>query len=222
MKKILLLSSLLFSSLFFSQIDFKSTRFGVVGGLNYSRVRFAHNPSGPRYAFHAGVLALIPVDKNNMFFLQPGLEYYGGGETGQDSAAKGTPGYNAVYAEDYLSVPLLFKVFFSEAESEFFGIIGPRLNFLVNQKVTDPSKPYYAVEQLPAYPGVNGKANSFNYALAMGIGYSYKRKIELTLKLDWGFGNTYPNLLKEPGADPNIQKDKTTQVLTAGVSYIFD
>jgi hypothetical protein len=222
MKKLFLTTALLLSSMAFSQIDFGSTRFGATAGLNYSAVRNAHNPSGPRYTFHAGVLALIPVDKNNMFFLQPGLEYYGAGETGKDSAAKGTVGYDAVYAEDYISVPLFFKVYFSEGESEFFGLIGPRLNFLVNQKVTDPSKPYYAVEQLAAYPGVNGKANSFNYALGLGVGYSYKRKMEVSLKFDWGFGNTYPNLMKEPGADPNIQKDKTTQVLSAGVSYIFD
>lgn len=157
-----------------------------------------------------------------MFFIQPGVEYYGAGETGKDKDAKGTPGYNAVYAEDYISVPLMFKVYFSEAESEFFGLIGPRFNFLVNQKVTDPSKAYYAVDQLTAYPGVNGKANSFNFGLGAGIGYSYMRKMELTLKYDMGFSNTYPNLMKEPGMDPNIQKAKTTQVVSVGLSYIFD
>jgi hypothetical protein len=222
MKKIFLSTALLLSSMAFSQIDFSNTRYGLTGGMTYSRVRFAHNPSGPRYSLYGGALALIPVGKNNQFFIQPGLEYYGAGETGKDKDAKGTAGYDAVYAEDYISVPLMFKVYFSEAESEFFGMIGPRFNFLVNQNVTSPSKPYYAVEQLAAYPGVNGKANSFNFALGFGIGYSYQRKIELTLKYDFGLSNTYPNLLKEPGADPNISNAKTTQVLSAGLSYIFD
>ena len=45
-----------------AQIDFSSTRFGVIGGMNYSRVKNAHNPSGPRYTFQAGALALIPID----------------------------------------------------------------------------------------------------------------------------------------------------------------
>ena len=222
MKKIILASALLLSSMAFSQIDFRNTRFGVVGGLNYSRVRFAHNPSGPLYTFYAGLSTLTPVDKNNMFFIQSGLEYYGAGETGKDPDAKNSPGYNAVYAENYLSVPLMFKVYFSEGESEFFGIVGPRFNFLINQNVSSPSKPYYAVDQLPEYPGVNGKANSFNFALGFGIGYSYLRKMEFTLKYDMGLSNTYPNLLKEPGADPNIQNSKTTHVLRAGVGYIFD
>ncbi|MBS1549124.1 MAG: PorT family protein [Bacteroidetes bacterium] len=222
MKKLFLASAMLLSSMAFSQIDFGSTRFGATAGMNYSRVRHAHNPSGPRYTFYAGISTLTPVDKNQMFFIQSGLEYYGAGETGKDSNAKNHPGYNAVYAEDYLSVPLMFKVYFSEGESEFFGIVGPRFNFLVNQKVSSPAKPYYAVDQLPEYPGVNGKANAFNFALGFGIGYSYMRKMEFTLKYDMGLSNTYPNLMKEPGNDPNIQNSKTTQVVSAGLSYIFD
>lgn len=222
MKKLLLTTAVMLSSMSFAQIDFSSTRFGATAGLNYSRVRHAHNPSGPRYTFHAGVLALIPADKNQQFFIQTGVEYYGAGETGKDKEAKGTPGYDAVYADNYISVPLMFKVYFSEAESEFFGLVGPRFNFLVNQKVTEPSKPYYAIDQLSAYPGVNGKGNSFNFGLGFGIGYSYMRKVELTLKYDMGLSNTYPNLMKEPGVDPNIQKSKTTQVVSAGISYIFD
>jgi hypothetical protein len=45
----------------------ENTRFGVTAGLNYSRVSNAHNPSGPRYTFQGGALALIPVGKANQF-----------------------------------------------------------------------------------------------------------------------------------------------------------
>jgi hypothetical protein len=105
----------------FAQIDFGSTRFGVTVGGNYSRVKNAHNPSGPRYTVQAGVLALIPIGSANQFFIQPEVVYFGAGETGKDKDAKNYPGYDAVYANNYLSVPISFKGYFSESESEFFG-----------------------------------------------------------------------------------------------------
>lgn len=205
-----------------AQIDLSSTRYGLTGGGTYSRISNAHNPSGARYSGYGGVLALIPVDSNNQFYIQPQVEYYGAGESGKDKNAKGSTGYDAVYANNYISVPIYFKGFFSEAESEFFAMAGPRFNFLINEKVESPSKPYYAPEQLAAYPGVNGKASSFNYALALGAGFSYKRQLEVTLRYDLGLGNVYKNLMNEPGTDANIAKKKTEQVVSLGLSYIFE
>lgn len=224
MKKILFAAVLLFSTFSFAQLDFSSTRFGATAGVNYSRVRNAHNPSGPIYAAQAGVLAMIPISSDDQFYLQPEVVYYGAGETGKDKDAKGTPGYNAVYANTYISVPIYGKAYFSEAESEFFGMFGPRFNFLVNQKVTDPSKPFYTEEgvEVPAVGNVNGKASSFSFALGFGIGYSYKRKLEIAAKFDLGLSNIYKGLNKEPGSDPNIRKGKTEQVASIGLSYIFN
>lgn len=206
-----------------AQIDLSSTRFGITAGGNYSRVSNAHNPSGPRYTFQAGVLALIPIDNSDQFYIQPEVVYYGAGESGKDPEAKGKPGYDAMYANNYISVPLYFKGYFSEAESEFFGLIGPRFNFLMNQKVENPapSKPFYAVEQLDAYPNLNGKASTFNFGIGAGIGFSYKRQLELAVKYDVGLSNTYKGLMGEKG-DPNTQKKKSEQVLSLGLSYIFE
>ncbi|AZB27462.1 MULTISPECIES: porin family protein [Chryseobacterium] len=222
MKKLLLTSALTLSVLSFAQVQWKDTRFGVTAGLNYSRVSNAHNPSGPRYTFQGGALALIPIGKANQFYIQPEVLYYGAGETGKDSDAKNVDGYNAVYANNYLSVPLYFKGYFSEAESEFFGLLGPRFNFLLSQNVKDvPAKrPYYDPDVTdPSQPaGVNGKANSFNWGIGLGIGYSYKRQLELALKYDLGLGDTYPGLKKETkGTD----KKKSEQVIALTLSYIF-
>lgn len=221
MKKLLLTSALMFSTLSFAQIDFGSTRFGVTAGGNYSRVRNAHNPSGARFAFQGGALALIPIGKANQFFLQPEVTYYGAGETGKDKEAKGKDGYDAVYANNYLSVPVYFKGYFSEAESEFFGMIGPRFNFLLNQNVKNApaNRPYYDPDVTdPLYPSVSGKAKSFNFALGLGIGYSYKRQLELALKYDLGLSDTYPDLAKEKGG---TTKKKSEQVIALSLSYIF-
>lgn len=169
-----------------------------------------------------GILALIPIDDSYQFYLQPEVVYYGAGETGKEKDAKGQPGYDAVYANNYISVPIYFKGYFSEAESEFFGLIGPRFNFLVNQKVTDPSKPYYDPDVSQEGTGANGKANGFNFAVGAGIGFSYKRQLELSVRYDLGLSNTYKGLMTEGGSDPAIQKKKSEQVLSVGLSYIFD
>lgn len=214
MKKLLLTSALAFSALSFAQVDFSSTRFGVTAGANYSRVKNAHNPSGARYAFQGGVLALIPMGSSNQFYLQPEVVYYGAGESGKDKDAKGKAGYDAMYANNYISVPVSFKGYFSEAESEFFGLIGPRFNFLIDQNVKNESREIYRTDQL-------GKAKSFNFAVGAGLGYSYKRQLEVALKYDFGLSNTYPDL-DESKLDPNSAKKKSEQVLSVSVSYIFN
>ena len=219
MKKLILSGALCVTTLLSAQIDFSAIRYGITGGGTYSRVRNAHNPSGPRFAAYGGVLALIPVDSNDQFYIQPGVEYLGAGESGKDKDAKGAIGYDAVYANSYISVPIFFKGYFSEAESEFFALAGPRFNFLIDQNVTDaPLK--YTVEGDPV-TGVNGKAASFNFAIGLGVGFSYKRMLEITGRYDIGLTNTYPGLNNELGSDPNIAKRKSEQVISVGLSYIF-
>lgn len=227
MKKILLSSALVATTMLSAQIDFSSTRFGITGGATYSRVRHAHNPSGARFSGYGGVLALIPVDNNDQFYLQPGIEYLGAGESGKDKEAKNAPGYNAVYANNYISVPVYFKGYFSEAESEFFAMAGPKFNFLVNQKVSGDAPQKYTIDGIDLVDtdgstyNVNGKASSFNLALGVGIGFSYKRQLEITGRYDFGLSDTYKGLKRESGNDPNIQKKKGEQVISLGLSYIF-
>ena len=126
-KKIALSLSVFASFFSFAQIDFSSTRFGLTVGPTYSRVQNAHNPSSARVNFFAGAFAIIPVGGDDMFYLQPGVEYLGAGENG-DNGTK--------YGGNYLSVPIYFKAYFSEAESEFFGQLGPRFGFLLNQSIS--------------------------------------------------------------------------------------
>ena len=221
MKKLLFTSALALSTLSFAQIDFNNTRFGVTAGLNRSGVSNAHRPSGARYTFQAGGLALIPIGTANQFFLQPEVLFYGAGETGKDSDFKNgdrnANGYNAVYANNYISVPVYFKAYFSEAPFEFFAMAGPRFNFLVNQNVKNvpQDRPYYD----PDYNGTsnfNGKAASFNFGIGLGLGYSLKREWEFTIKYDLGLTNTYKGLVNELSS-----KSKSEQVASIGVSYIF-
>lgn len=164
-------------------------------------------------------MALIPIDGYDMFYIQPEIVYYGAGETGKDKYAVGKSGYDAIYANNYISVPLYFKAYFSENETEFFGLLGPRFNFLINQKVENPSKQAYTIE---GDQYANGEANGFEFAIGAGLGFSYKRKLEISGRYDVGISNTYPGLMTENGADPNIQKKKSQQVASVVLSYIFE
>ncbi|WP_312768344.1 porin family protein [Epilithonimonas sp.] len=216
MKKILFGSFLLISLFSQAQIDFRSTEFGLVAGGTYSRVRNAHNPSGARFSVLGGVTAQVPIGIDEQFYIQAEALYFGAGESGKSKDAKGRPGYDAVYANNYLSVPLNFKGYFSEAESEFFGLIGPRFNFLINQTVKNTNKPQYEKDSY-------GKANSFNLGIGAGIGYSYKRQLEIALKYDVGLSNTYPDLKNSPSeiGYAGIAKKKSEQVLSLGLTYFF-
>lgn len=224
MKKLLLLGIFMMSLGMSAQIDWSSTRFGVIGGGNYSRIRNAHNPSGPRYTFQAGALALIPIGSEEQFYLQPEITYYGAGESGKQKDAKGHDGYNAIYANDYLSVPIFFKGYFSENETEFFGFAGPRFNFLIRQKTTDApaSRPYYTPDVTdPLHPEISGNANKFNFGASFGLGYSYKRQLELAVSYNLGISNTYPKLKEGWTGDPSTDLSKSEQVLSVTLSYIF-
>lgn len=225
MKKVFIGLALAMATGVSAQVDFSSTRFGLTGGVNYSRVRNAHNPSGPIIGFQAGALALVPIGEDDQFYIQPEVLYYTAGESGKDKDMKGHVGYNAKYINNYISVPLYFKGYFSEAESEFFGMLGPRFNFLMSQKVTNPSRDVYYPEGGAPYaddPSINGKANKFNFGIGLGVGFSYKRQLELAVKYDIGLSNTYPNLVESKTNDPNTERRKSEQVLSVGLSYIFE
>lgn len=201
-----------------AQIDFRSTEFGVVAGGTYSRVKNAHNPSGPRYSVLAGVTAQVPMDDNQQFYLQAEVLYFGAGEGGDRKYEKAKGWEHAVYANNYLSVPLNFKAYFSEAESEFFGLIGPRFNFLIDQKVKNPARDSYREETF-------GKANSFNFGLGAGVGFSYKRQLEIALKYDIGLSDAFRDLKNSPEEiatlDANVAKKKSEQVISLGLTYFF-
>jgi len=218
MKKILFGSLLLMSFFSQAQIDFRSTEFGLVAGGTYSRVRNAHNPSGARISVLGGVTAQVPIGISEQYYIQAEALYVGAGEGGDRKYEDAKGWEHAVYANNYLSVPINFKVYFSEAESEFYGLMGPRFNFLVNQKIKNSAKVSYETDSY-------GKANSFNLGLGAGVGFSYKRQLEIALKYDIGLSDAYPDLKNSPEEiltrDPSVAKKKSEQVISLGLTYLF-
>lgn len=221
MKKILLGTALALGTLVSAQIDFQSTRYGITAGVTYSRVQHAHNPSGPRYGFQGGILALTPVDIDDQFYIQTELLYYGAGEGGNRKTEKDKNWPHAIYANNYLSLPISFKAYFSEAETEFFAIGGPRFDFLINQKVSNVpvGREDYQIEKY-------GEAGKFNVGVGLGFGFSYKRQWEITARYDAHLLNAYPKLKNSPievsTTDPSVAKKKNEHIIGVGISYIFE
>lgn len=194
----------------------RDTRFGLIGGLTQSRVQNAHNPSGTRTGFYGGVTALTPINQSPSFFIQTQLEYLQGGEEGNEGKNK--------YHNNYISLPIYFKAYFSEAESEFFGLIGPRFAYLLNQKVEENPmiiRPVFGQKIPINYPEYYGKANSIDIAISAGIGYSYERKYEAVLRADWGITSAFHQYNRAVTGDPLSDNTKRQIILTAGFNYVF-
>ena len=82
LQKLLIISAGFIFTPIFSKVDFSSTRFGLIAGPTYSRIQNAHNPSSSRISFYGGALAIIPIGGDDMFYLQPQVEYLSAGEKG--------------------------------------------------------------------------------------------------------------------------------------------
>lgn len=218
MKKIVLIIAIFLCNFLNAQIEFSNTRFGVIAGPNISAVTNAHNPSSRRTAFMAGMFAEVPIDfyrcrcEYNQLFIQAELLYVASGENGSKYDEK------RKYHADYLSIPIFLKGYLTKTANSFYGYGGPRFGFLVNQNVVNPpgDRPYYAGEE--------GKAATFDFALAGGIGYSFNRKLEVSLRYELGLSNAYPDLDidYEVSNDPEALKRKSQQIVSFGISYTFD
>lgn len=193
MKKILLILILIVSTISYGQITY-----GAKGGLNITNLKDIHGDSGSRYGFHIGGFATIPLGTSNQFYFQPEVLYSQQGEknTGEN--------FDEVYQLDYINVPLLFKPYFSEQDTEFYGIIGPQVGFLVMDNVKN--------EAFIGYE--NDEYNSLDIGALLGIGFSYLRTWEFEVRYLYGFTDAVKY------SDVNDAKNRTSN-LHFSIGYRF-
>ncbi|MRI62521.1 PorT family protein [Ornithobacterium rhinotracheale] len=187
-------------SMSFAQIGgfLQDTKFGVRAGLNYSRVKDIHSESGSRLGFNAGVQAMIPISYGNEFYIQPEITYSQKGESNDVPNSK-----KEMYRMDYIDVPVLFKAYFSERDTDFFGVFGPKFSFLVSDSVKDPSPSQSRYH--------NNEYNKFDFGLVGGIGFSYLRNWEVDARIEYGFTDTNKTI-----------KDNNNNIVTSlTFSYVF-
>lgn len=193
MKKTVFLFAILISSISFAQITY-----GAKAGLNITNLKDIHGDSGSRYGFHVGGFASIPLGHNSQFYFQPEVLYSQQGEknTGEN--------IDELYQLDYINVPLLFKPYFSEQDTEFYGIIGPQIGFLILDNVKNQANVGYQ----------NDEYNPIDVGALLGIGFSYLRTWEFEVRYLYGFTDAVEY------SDVNDAKNRTSN-LHFSIGYRF-
>jgi len=189
--------SLLFVSLFFLSFFAEAqVRYGAKAGVNFSNITQVNGVSKSRVGMNAGLLALIPLDRYDIFYIQPEVFYSNEGEflVGSDKEYKN-------YL-NFIKVPILFKAYFSGEENEFFGEVGPYFAFKVFETID-------AVDN----PKGGQKFNSFDFGFSLGAGYSISRQIEIGARLSYGISDMVEN-----DWENKSNKNSTASI---GVSYIL-
>ncbi len=195
-KKVLLIVMLCMGFVAKSQINF-----GAKLGMNRTNIKDIHGSSDPRYGFQIGAFAQIPFNsEENQFYIQPELNYSQQGEKNQGD------GVDEIYKFDYLTIPVLFRAYFSEEEDEFFGEIGPQFGFLISDKVDILNNA--TIKENP-----NEKYNGFDMGATAGIGFSLNRKFEIFARYYVGFVDVVENDIRN--------KKNWNSNLQASVAYIF-
>lgn len=180
-------------------LSYSQVRFGVRGTLQNTSVSNIHKESSSRNAASIGVLAQIQLDYYNRFIIQPEISYSMQGE--KDKVKMSGNQTKAKFFQNYINIPIYFRAYLSESESEFFAEVGPQLGILISQKDKDLEKKRY---------GSNPK--NLDTSISVGLGYSIVRKSEIFIRYNYGFMDIY---------DKFYQKQNTS-VIALGFAYIFD
>lgn len=199
-------NKLIISALFcFLFMEFGSAQIKFGGRLSgsMSNITTVHSYSKARGGFQVAALALIPISDNDIFFFQPEVNYSAQGEYDQPRRNDGTSERQKVFLT-YINVPLNAKIFFTDAESEFFALAGPYLGFKIGDK-TD--KFDFATE------ADDNEYASFDFGVTLGIGYSLNREVDFSLRYSYGLVDQVEN--------DAANKSNNTSILNLGVAYFF-
>lgn len=200
MKKIVTgLLFVLLANFTYAQI-FEDMKFGVKGGINYTNIRNIHGDSGSRLGYAIGAMAMKPLGDTNEYYIQAELMYSAKGE--KNDTKEGSE----LYKLDYIDLPILFKPYFSDSDSEFYAVVGPKFSFLITDDIKNKT--------------ISGKGyhddtyNTFDFGIVGGIGFSYLRKFEIDVRYEYGLTDVVKN-------DASNDLTNNTSNLHMTLSYLF-
>ncbi len=177
MKNVLKKVSLLtFGFLAFQQADAQIS-YGIKAGGAASNTTIIHGISDTRFGFTGGGFVEIPLTyKNNLHYLQVEVLYANEGEYSKysDNGEK----YKAFL--NYINIPIMYKYYFDDQDSDFFVEAGPQVGFLVSKNLDEKGPEI-----------VSGTENTLDLAINLGVGYSYLRKYEVNLRYGYGLTDSY-------------------------------
>ncbi|TWP22932.1 PorT family protein [Apibacter muscae] len=186
--KVVFLLLLLFITRLHSQ---EQISIGIRGTVHTSNVSEIHVDSKALIGGSLGGSVKFPLGYDNQFYINAELAYSMQGE--KDGSIK--------YAQNYVNIPIYFRAYFSEADSEFFGEIGPQIGILVSQKNKELDEAYYG-----------DKPQTLDLSIGAGMGYSFSRKFEIFARYNYGLTDVYKK----------YQGQQRTSILGFGVTYYFN
>jgi len=193
MKKIYLLSIFIFFvSLVVSAQD---SKYGLIGGLNYSNVLGDINQGDSDYrsSFHIGAFAEFPISEKIAFAPQIIYSSQGYKNSSNDfnfgniesSVFAGDSEYKGSRRLNYLNMPLLFKF---NLTRKFSLDVGPQVGFLINDAlVVEKEEGILGLNQRTR--DNNGGAFKLDYGLKLGVSYDINKKMFLQLDYFYGLSN---------------------------------
>lgn len=189
--------------LIFTEIGQAQIRFGVRASGSMTNITEVHANSRSRGGFQVAALGLIPITHNDILFFQPEVNYSAQGENDEHNRPEGREKQKIFV--NYINVPLHVKVYFTDAESEFFAEGGPYFGFNIAQKTDEMG---YSTE------ADDNEYSGFDFGATLGIGFSLNRQIEASLRYSYGFVDQVKN--------DALMESNHTSILNLGISYFFN
>lgn len=184
MKKIILLTFLGLATNIYAQQTFGLTVGGQTTGITDAKIGDNQN----QYGFYVGGYYNLPFDQG--FSFQPEIMYsfqsfnnlnityseYFGGIKNQETTQ---PRFDFKYQMHLIKLPLLLKY----QPNKLYVELGPEFSYLMSAKGNYHDKS----NEIPALNGKIENINHFQAALVTGAGYQLNEKLNVGLRLSWGF-----------------------------------
>lgn len=177
-------------------------RYGARVAGAITNITDVHANSKSRGGFQIGVAAMIPITNNDILFFQPEVQYSAQGEFDQHFRSDGD--YKQKVFVNMINVPLFAKMYFTDAESEFYLEGGPFFGIQIGNK-TD--KFDFVTE------ADDNEYSGFDFGVGLGVGYSLNRNVEFSIRYMYGLVDQVKN-------DAANTSNKTSN-LNFGISYFL-
>ena len=199
-KSILFIVAMVFSTTFVTAQEF--IYFGAKGGVNFANITGDDFDTESRTSFNVGLVAEIPVAER--FSIQPEVFYSAQGfdlaEIDQDNVFDIDD--NIEYQLDYINVPILAKIYFTDGLSIQAG---PSFNFKVNEEV----------DTMPTEDGGDtdvadySEVKDFEFGGAVGLEYKFDGGFFVQGRYSHGFTKLIDDV------------DAHNSVIQAGIGFMF-
>lgn len=182
-----------------AQIDF-----GVRGAISRTNITDVHTHSKSRIGYQFGILSRIPISGNYILYFQPEIDYSAQGEYSRPFDENHERVEQKAFFT-FINVPLNMKVYLSDAEDTFFFTGGPFFGFMLDKKVE---------VKTPNSDTAINKYKTVDFGFGLGVGLSYHRKLEGSLRYSFGFTDLVLHDRKN--------KMNSSSNLNLGVTYFFN